>query len=88
MLSSTPASPGEEGEGPAGGMAELAAWLEAVGAGEFAGSFAQRGYTTPQAVARSGLTEENLRAMVSICVTVPWRRVRESAAVHMCCVVG
>ena len=44
-------------------LGELTAWLERVGAGEFAPSFAQRGYTTPQAVARSGLTEDHLRAM-------------------------
>ena len=53
------------GHGSAGGqLAELTAWLDMVAhAGEFAGTFAQRGYTTPQAVARSGLTEGNLRAM-------------------------
>lgn len=67
-----------EGRGRGVRMAELAAWLEAVGAGEFAGSFAQRGYTTPQAVARSGLTEENLRAMVS-------SRVQRSCAAAVVC---
>ncbi len=49
---------------PPGQLAELTAWLDMVArAGEFANTFAQRGYMTPQAVARSGLTEENLRAM-------------------------
>jgi hypothetical protein len=44
-------------------LAELTAWLDNIGAGEFASMFAQCGYTTPQAVARSGLTEDNLREM-------------------------
>ena len=44
-------------------LAELTAWLDSVGAGEFASAFAQRGFNSPQALALSGLNEENLRGM-------------------------